>query len=177
MSHEAVDDLLSRNMARHPNCSGAAFFADGILWVADFFGTLVFPLPAANFGEGPFVAAACRDAIAILGGEDFTAAFLAPTFAGETTAIFAFLRAAAGSADLTLAVVAPPLLGLAMAFSHDTCRLENSIDALTPLFQVGVTKLIADGLPTLIRIPVGIRVPVSWSMWNTVISSLSWLAA
>jgi hypothetical protein len=38
-------------------------------------------------------------------------------------------------------------------------------------------KLIAEGLPTLIRTPVGTRPPEALSILKTVMSSLSWLAA
>jgi hypothetical protein len=98
-------------------------------------------------------------------------------FFGSATAALAFLRAATGGAAFALAGVARPVLALAMASSPLSFSIEISIDAMTPLFQEGITKLIADGLPTLTRTPVGIRPPVSESIANTVMSSLSWLAA
>jgi hypothetical protein len=86
----------------------------------------------------------------------------------------AFLRAgnsaAPGFASLA---VTEPVLALAMALSSRCFSVENSIHGSGSIFQVAVTKLIAEGLPATIRTAVAIKLPFRWSMSKTVISSLS----
>ena len=130
----------------------AAAFADGDLAEAAFFGA------AAIFGAAPLLF--------------LQAAF----FFGTTASTFPVLRAAAGGAAFTFAGATRPVPALAMASSSCYFLVAFSINGMTPVFQEGVTKLIAEGLPTPIRTPVGIRVPAASSIWKTVISSLSWLA-
>jgi hypothetical protein len=87
------------------------------------------------------------------------------------TAAMSFFAAAGGpafprtpAAAFSFADCARPEVALAMGSSLLYVSVENSIDRLRGRIQEGVTKLIADGLPTLIATPVRIRLPDDWSM-------------
>jgi hypothetical protein len=128
---------------------GATVFRAGV--VTDFFaaGAVIFLA-----GDAPaFFAAAATDFFA--GAAVF---FLAAAAAGGPA--FPRTRAAAFS----FADCARPEVALAITSSLFYVSVENSIDRMRGWFQEGVTKLIADGLPTLISTPVRIRLPDDWSM-------------
>jgi hypothetical protein len=149
---------------------GTAFFEAEAL----FFGGEALPF-AADFADEALAGAAFFGAAAILGAAPRL--FLAAAFFfGSTASTFPFLRAAAGGAAFAFTGAARPVPALAMASSSGYSLVAFSINRMSPVFQEGITKLIAEGLPTPIRTPVWIKVPAVSSIWKTVISSLSWLA-
>jgi hypothetical protein len=149
---------------------GAAFFT-GALPAAAFRAAL----PAAVFGVGALrpaadlavVGLACVFGAAALpeaalpeanfaaGGGFPTCGFL-PGIAA--TAAFAFLAGMELVLALAMESILMPILDC------NQYRQVRPFVSSAPWFQVLVTKLIADGLPTLIRTPVGIRLPLAWSI-------------
>jgi hypothetical protein len=160
-----------------------AVFAGGAAFLAAVcFDAGAFPLTSACFSGGDcfkdvtLTAVTFFGAAAILGAAPLAAVFAAAFCFGDPAAALAFLRAGARGGGLTSVGVTRPVLVLAMESSPRYFSIEHSIDAMRSSFQEGVTKLIAEGLPTAMRTPVGIRLPARWSTWKAVISSLSWLA-
>ena len=146
--------------------------ARGDARLAEALAAYVPPLVLESLTHDPAPASAAR-------ATAFTGAFLPAIFlAGAAATVFAVLPASTGFGfAFPLAWVAGSAVALAMALSSLYFAVIYSIDAMMPVDQEGVTKLMADGLPTSIRTPVGTRLPLGESISNTTISSLSWLAA
>ncbi|MFL5254026.1 MAG: hypothetical protein ACJ8AI_14240 [Rhodopila sp.] len=150
---------MTANLAAEPEDFAAVF--TGVTFPAAV-------LPATDFlagGAAVFFAGSAAVFFAGFAMGSFAAGAAAGFFPAGAAAGLAFLRTrAAGAAAFPFADCSRPEVALAMGSSLLYVSVEHSIDRMCRAFQEGVTKLIADGLPTLISTPVRIRLPDDWSM-------------